>query len=166
MKNYQDVLSLILQDVSEDSDKIPAADADMLHASSKECGECGPEYDRRDTLYSDLLENYIKTYDGKAKCNKIYKFLFFTVSMLIFIGVVGAAIASLIIIALKKESSIADVAVLISGAAEIISVVIVLPKIIAEHLFPTNEDDNMIGMVKNMQVNDSKIRAFSKGKRK
>lgn len=35
---------------------------------------------------------------------------------------------------------------------------IVLPKIIAKHLFPTNEDEQMIELVKNMQVNDSNIR--------
>ncbi len=42
--------------------------------------------------------------------------------------------------------------------ASTVSALIILPKIIAEHLFPKNEDENMIGLVKEMQKNDSEIR--------
>lgn len=40
----------------------------------------------------------------------------------------------------------------------IISALVILPKIIAQHLFPTDEERNMLKMVRNMQDNDSKIR--------
>ena len=36
--------------------------------------------------------------------------------------------------------------------------IIVLPKIIAEHLFPVDEEQNMLEMVKKMQENDANIR--------
>ena len=160
MTIYHDIISQILEDLSENSQKIAAKDEDLLEASKKEESECGPQYDRRDRLYADLLESYIKVYESKCAWNKWFKLAFFVMSILIFSGIVVVSLASLWITASKKAIGPSDVAVVVSGMAGIISAIIVLPRIIAEHLFPTNEDENMIGMVKNMQVNDSKIRSF------
>ena len=79
-------------------------------------------------------------------------------------GIVVVSLIALITIARKETTSLSDVAVVLSSMAGIISAIIILPKIIAEHLFPTNEDEHMIEMVKNMQVNDSKIRSHFKDK--
>ena len=44
------------------------------------------------------------------------------------------------------------------SVAGMVSSLIIIPKIIAEHLFPVDEESNMLDMVKSMQENDSRIR--------
>lgn len=65
---------------------------------------------------------------------------------------------------IRGNISLGDVGVVISALAGMISAFIVIPKIIAEHLFPADEDANMIAMVKSMQENDAKIRTYLKRK--
>ncbi|MBQ8836417.1 MAG: hypothetical protein IJ002_03010 [Clostridia bacterium] len=164
MENYNELMEQIFDDVPDNPSKIPVDDSKLLAASSKEGSEWGEQYDRRDTLYSDLLDRYIKVYKSKAAWNKWYKLAFFVIAMLIFIGIVVVSLLALLIAAImaNDQNVVSTVIIAIGSMSGIISSIIVLPKIIAEHLFPTNEDENMIGMVKNMQVNDSKIRSFSR----
>lgn len=164
MAEYKSVVDQILADLSSSSGQILAQDTALLNASSKESGEYGLQYERRDGLYADLLEAYIDVYNSKAAWNKWFKLAFFAISLLIFGGIVVVSLIVLITIARKNTTSLSDVAVALSSMAGIISAIIILPKIIAEHLFPTNEDEHMIEMVKNMQVNDSRIRSHHKDK--
>lgn len=64
--------------------------------------------------------------------------------------------------ALKDDPGIYDAGAIIGSVAGIVSSLIVLPKIIAEHLFPTDEDRNMNEFLKSMQENDSAIRNYFK----
>lgn len=122
------------------------------------------EYDRRNSLYSDLLSNYIQMYRKKEKAKSIYKGIFFTVTMLLFLFVVGICLYGMYTLSTKGDGNLANVGIAIANIAGIVSSLLVLPKIIAEHLFPINEESNMIDMVKNMQDNDANIRDFlSKG---
>ena len=118
------------------------------------------QYDARDVAYTDLLSDYIKSYNSKRRWNIWYKLAFFIISMLAFVVIIGGSITAIIIAALKiSDAEVwSIIAVAISGVASTVSSIIVLPKIIANHLFPTDEDKNMIDMVKNMQRNDSGIR--------
>lgn len=168
--NYQDILSQIRDDIqtgeAESTAKAPVKDEQLIDASGKETDEYGlREYNRRDELYSDLLDHYIKVYKSKASWNKWYKLAFFVVAMVVFVGlIVGSGLVFWSV--LKKEKpTYSDVAIIAGALASILTAILVLPKIIAEHLFPTNEDEHMIGMVKNMQVNDSNIRSNNRGKK-
>lgn len=84
--------------------------------------------------------------------------IFFITSMIVFFGIILSSFICFFIVVNKANSSLTDISVVGGAIASVISSIIILPKIIAEHLFPTNEDENMIDMVKNMQVNDSRIR--------
>lgn len=134
------------------------ADSQWVDTAEKEHNEYWDEYKRRDVLYSDMLQHYLEAHKSKAKSNKRFKFFFFWITMLILMALVGAPIAAMIIFALKSQIGYKEIALVISGIPGIISAIIVLPKIIAEHLFPTNEDSNMIDLVKKMQDNDAEIR--------
>ena len=182
-KNIDKIATQILEDIDDDFDDFfdddeeePAtdngmgaiiADQSLLVSSTKQTEEDKLEYDKRDQLYTSLLSAYISSSKSKTAWNKVYKCIFFAATMLILIALVGFPIAITIIIVTKEQSNLAvDLAALAGSVIGIISAIIVLPKIIAQHLFPTNEDQHMIELVKNMQVNDSKIRDALKNKKK
>lgn len=116
------------------------------------------EYDSRNRLYTQLLETYIANYKQKEKTKGIYKCIFFIVTTLLFVGIVVCGIVGIVLLSVYGDGSLANVGIAIANIAGIISTLIVLPKIIAEHLFPTNEESNMLEMVRNMQDNDTNIR--------
>lgn len=116
------------------------------------------QYLDRDVQYTELLSKYIDLYERKAKRNEKYKLSFFIITMSMFVLLIAVPFVLFFIIACKESASVSDAVMVFGGIAGIVSAVIVLPKIIAEHLFPANEDENMIGMVQHMQLNDSKIR--------
>lgn len=157
-----------IKDVADDqtlpdfTDNSEANDNNMLFVSKHEDAVNGIEYSNRDKIYTQLLKHYKDTFQSKSKWNKWYKLSFFVLSMLVFVGIIVASVGAICFVALKQETSMSDVSVVVGSTAGIVSSIIVLPRIIAEHLFPTNEDANMNDMVKNMQVNDSKIRTLNK----
>ena len=84
--------------------------------------------------------------------------------MLAFVTINVAAVVSIFCVIIRGNISLGDIGVVVSALAGMISAFIVIPKIIAEHLFPADEDANMIAMVKSMQENDAKIRTYLKRK--
>jgi len=78
--------------------------------------------------------------------------------MMIFVFIIRYGLMSINNISLKTTVTSTDLGVIIGGFSGILSALLIIPKIIAEHLFPKDEDTNMIGMVKNMQLNDTGIR--------
>ena len=180
-KSIDKIASQILEDIDDDfndvfdDDDKPSdvgtaaiiADRSLLVSATKQSKEEKTEYEKRDESYTLLLDDYIESSKSKTSWNKVYKCIFFSVTMLILIALVAFPIAVTIIIVVKEQSNlVVDIAALVGSIIGIISAIIVLPKIIAQHLFPTNEDEHMIELVKNMQVNDSKIREALKNKKK
>lgn len=137
---------------------IEVEDKKLNHAIASQKREQDEEYNKRNNLYTELLENYIQIYKKKEKNKSIYKFLFFFTTMLLFSGIIIVCGYNMYNISVHGDPGGASVGIALSNVIGIVSTLIVLPKIIAEHLFPTNEENNMIGMVKNMQENDANIR--------
>lgn len=162
---FEDDESDSQEPIKEKSEEI--ADQSLLGSATKQSKESQTEYEKRDESYTLLLGDYIDSSKSKTEWNKVYKCIFFCVTMLILVALVAFPIAVTIIIVVKEQSNlVVDIAALVGSIIGIISAIIVLPKIIAQHLFPTNEDEHMIELVKNMQVNDSKIREALKNKKK
>lgn len=163
--SFEDDDSSNTETSKEKSEEI--ADESLLVSATKQSKEDKTEYEKRDESYTLLLDDYIESSKSKTAWNKVYKCIFFSVTMLILVALVAFPIAVTIIIVVKEQSNlVVDIAALVGSIIGIISAIIVLPKIIAQHLFPTNEDEHMIELVKNMQVNDSKIREALKNKKK
>ena len=163
-ENYDKILSQIDGILKIDKlQNIESTDESLLETATKENG-LGAEYNYRDHQYSMLLRDYVDLHKSKAKANKVYKGIFFALSMFIFVGMAICSVIVMFIVSNNGNNSLSDIAVVASSAASIISVIIVIPKIIAEHLLPTNEDEHMIGIVKNMQTNDGEIRSYKKNK--
>ena len=161
---YEEALKQIdIDTVSASRTKTPVNDSFLLESVMKEQKSVDPEYNRRNKLYSDLLENYFDEYKLKAECKRKYKGIFFVVTLLCFFGIIAVSLFAIVVTVCKEDVMLSDLAVVAGSVAGAISALITLPKIIAQHLFPTDEDSNMISMVKNMQLNDAKIRNALKG---
>ena len=117
------------------------------------------EYTKRDMQYTKLLDIYINSYTQQSKAKAVYKGIFFTVTMLCLIGLIGGSLYAVIHLVCKGNATLADVGAVLGCIAGAISALIILPQIIAEHLFPRDDAQNILTMVKNMQDNDSSIRA-------
>lgn len=115
------------------------------------------EYDQRNVLYSELLRQYIDIYTQKENAKKKYKCIFFWVTLLIFIIITIGCLLGICKISIYGDGELVNVGIAITNLAGIVSALLIIPKIIAEHLFPTDEESNMIGMVKNMQDNDANL---------
>lgn len=121
------------------------------------------QYNARDACYTRLLDNYIGDYKNKSQDNQKYKKWFFWIIMGMFALVIGGAILSMIFISSKGEITPSYLGMMIAAVSSIISVVIVLPKVIAEHLFPKDAETHIINLVDRMQQNDTQIRNTNKG---
>ncbi len=157
-QEYRRILEQIVADAPPTKDRLPVNDSALLKTVEKERRGQDPEYVRRNQLYSELLAQYISEYHVKDTWKKWYRVIFFGVTMLSFIGIIVCSLVVLFLAAHKERPSAADLGAILGSVAGILSSILVLPKIIAEHLFPKDEDVNMISMVKNMQHNDSEIR--------
>lgn len=163
--NSNEVLETILSDISG-STAVKTDDNILLETAEKEEYISDPQYQIRNELYSNLLSEYINSYSSKAIWKKWYKFSFFIITMLCFLGIITASCIALVFVARKGVFAFTDFGVILGSVAGIVSSLLIIPKIIAEHLFPQNEDTNMIELVKNMQLNDSRIRKDSKSSQK
>lgn len=158
-EQYKSLLVSLHDTLQGNDDKpLEAADDKLNNAAAAQSREQDEEYNNRNRLYTQLLETYIDNYKHKEKTKGIYKCVFFIVTVLLFISIVGGGVAGIVLLCIFGDGSLANTGVALVDVAGIISTIIVLPKIIAEHLFPTNEESNMLEMVKNMQGNDANIR--------
>lgn len=91
---------------------------------------------KRNAYYSMLVKKIIDNNDA----TQIIKYIFFAIVCLVFISVSLIGIVAILIIAKKDILSYADIGVAITGFGSVLSSIIVLPKIIAKHLFPENSE--------------------------
>jgi len=139
---------------------IEAEDTQLTNAVDTQKSGGYIEYSKRDNLYTDLLSNYIEIYKTKEEHKKRFKIIFFIVIMIIFFLVILGCVVSMCYISINGIYDIESVGLAIANIAGIISSIIIIPQIIAKHLFPTNEENFMLDMVKSMQNNDAGIRDF------
>ena len=165
----KDSFEATLEKIKEDKGESASIGIDdenlILSASKME----DPQYETRNELYTNLLSEYIEEYKSKSSRKKRYKLTFFVVTLLVFIFLVIAPIIIIYCVAINtnyESDRIADIAAIAGSVAGIISAVAILPKIIAEHLFPTDEETHLIDMVKNMQQNDTNIRDHLRSNKK
>lgn len=158
-ERYKSLL-LSLHDTLQGNDDKPieAKDEKLNIAIESQARGQDEEYNNRNKLYTQLMAAYIENYKKKERTKGIYKCIFFVVTLLLFLAIIVCGLIGIVTLSIFGDGDLANVGIAIANIAGIISALIVLPRIIAEHLFPTNEESNMLEMVKNMQDNDSKIR--------
>ena len=158
-ERYRALLETLHDTLQGNSEKtIEVSDERLNTTIVSQSKEQDKEYIHRNELYTQLLEMYIFNYNKKEKVKGIYKLIFFIVTIALFVGIVTCGLIGIVKLSIYSNNNLANVGIAIANIAGIISALMILPKIIEEHLFPTNEESNMLKMVRNMQDNDTNIR--------
>ena len=116
------------------------------------------ELTNRGSLYTALLEAYVADFDLRHASNMGYKKAFFILVMSLFCLSVLSACAALVCVAVTGTGGAGGIVTAVASMATIISSFIIIPRIIAEYLFPLDEDKKVTDMVGMMQQNDSATR--------
>ena len=108
------------------------------------------ESERRDIYYSALVKDIVKY----NRCNQIYKFFFFLIVCGAFFYILITCTTVMINISQLKDITYAGMGVALSGFGGILSAVIVLPSIIAKHLFPEDSEKSKYDFIRDNQKFD------------
>ena len=119
------------------------------------------EEDKRNGYYTQLLKQFTENHKRTHTARIIFKWIFFCIVCLSFIAVVVAGVYAIITISQKEIIGSFDVGVAVTGLGSILSAIIVLPKIIAKHLFPEDGDVKEFSFVKDMLGFDIKPEYFN-----
>lgn len=158
-----DSLDEIRSDLSYEKESgIEVEDNSLIETSKKEYDADMEQCNKRNILYTRLLSHYLDEHEIKSNNKVKYRSKFFWVTIVSFISIIALCIFSMIYVCVNESTSVSSVSIVVGSVGSMISAIIVLPKIIAEHLFPRNDESAMIELVKNMQLNDASIRKNNK----
>lgn len=145
---YNQIISKYGNDVGKSFDAV-ATEQELAKGSNQT-----QEQIKRDRPISRLLETYVKTYMNKRHDNRIYKPVLFSTSVIAFIALVSVCVCSMIVSINKRTISITDCVALVTVCATVIGSISFLLRIIADYIFPQNEDTSITDIVKAIQSND------------
>lgn len=115
---------------------------------------------------SALLNEYTSNYRKRNSTNRWFRLVFFCVSISILIGLTIIAPGSILFLLYKEKiSNFAAISGFFTSMISMLASIIVLPKIIAEYLFSTNEDVTNAEIVKEIIKSDLEIRNKLNSKR-
>lgn len=131
-----------------------------IKKAKKHNEEAEKEYNKRQGLYSQLLQSYIDNVVKKLDKNLFFKQVFFWMITGSFFAIVAVSLGLLISSVFCIKDSVTAIVTVVGSLSSMLATMIVLPRIIAEHLFPQNEDSAIIELVKQMQANDKEINGY------
>ncbi len=152
-------VSEILSSVDVSTDKQEYKDSSIEEAITH-LKKAEEEYNKRQGLYSQLLDCYKNNVVKKLDKNLFFKQFFFWMITVSFITIVAVSLGLLISAVFFIKDSVTAIITVVGALSSILSTMIVLPRIIAEHLFPQNEDSAIIELVKQMQANDKELNEY------
>lgn len=115
---------------------------------------------KRNERYCTFLDEYVDNYNQKAKASKGMKRVFFIAIMILLFGMVSACIIAFVNISGKRDISYSDVATVVTAVGGIVASFIVLPKVMAENLFPAQEEDRTAEIFDSMIKYDLELEKF------
>ena len=128
---------------------------DLLRDMEKayEAQEFYLESERRDIYYSALVKDIVKNNrtSQKLKC------CFFAIVCLVFAAICIIGMIIILNISHKDNILYSDIGIAVTGFGSVLSSIIVLPKIIAKHLFPENSEEVRFKFIKDNQEFDQPI---------
>lgn len=106
---------------------------------------------KREKLFNTFLESYTKEYKYKSEQKRKLKYIFFIV-ILVILGIIVISSIILLIVLLNLKLNLSNIIItLVSTSAEIITSLLILPKIIAEYLFDKEEEQHLNEIISKMQ---------------
>ena len=144
----------INSDNAEQAEIYQSNEAEEISQSNDFINREKDSYIKIDQEFNRFLHNFVDIEEKKEQQKLNLKDQFF---WFIMIGFLALMLTPLIIVIVGRNMSNASMIVsLITALIELVSAIIVLPKIIAEYLFNKEEDANMIQIIKNMQEYNEK----------
>lgn len=115
-----------------------------------------------DREFKKFLSNFVINQNKKDTQKRWLKGFFFAIIMVCFFVLMISPILVFYLIVKMSISDTSAIVAIISVLIELISAIIILPKVIAEYLFDKEEDKNMMDLIKNMQdYNEKKHSHFN-----
>ena len=108
------------------------------------------ESERRDVYYSALVKDIVKN----NRTGQVLKCIFFAIVCFVFAFICVLGLLVIFNISKKDNISYTDIGVAITGFGSVLSSIVVLPQIIAKHLFPENSEEVRFGFIKENQKLD------------
>lgn len=115
---------------------------------------------RHTRAYSYYLETFVDEYEKKSHSQRIMKNWFFVLTLVLLFAIIGGGVGSIIIVSTKQNISLPDVATVITAVVGAVSSFLILPKVIAENLFPSKEEDKTAEIFGKMFEHDINIRSI------
>lgn|GEM_PF-6408867 len=128
------------------------------------------EKNKQTAQYTEIISEFKENYKHRSKKNRKYKHIFFWTIIGVLVAIVGSFVllcfmllltqtrwefalptagGDMFPVVIEVESNIETIlAIAGTGAATVIVALLKLPKIIAEHLFPLNEDRDMADIIR------------------
>ena len=116
----------------------------------------------RGKLFTTFIENFVGESKRRATQQRIFRIVFFCAVLLTFFTLNVLSVMVIYEVSLKIESSYTDAAAVAAALGTVISTLIILPKIIAVHLFPSTEQDKSIELFTKVLEEDRKMREMYK----
>lgn len=104
---------------------------------------------KRDSLYSDLLRNYVKLTQRRNNLKEIHKWIFFWV--MIILTITSCVVCYVYIFTNKPSENVTNI---IGAFISLITSLIAVPLIIAKYLFNNKEDDNITSIIAKTEKHD------------
>ena len=113
----------------------------------------------RDIKYTVLLDKYVEQFPKDHDFYYCMKKSFFWVVLVTFVVLIFGSVALLIVAATRPNMELENVIIYaVSAMGSIISSIIVIPQIIAKHLFPEKRENEILDLIKTLISDDCEIR--------
>lgn len=138
-----------VKEVQEDLKQfMPVTDSYITAEIKKE----NPDQNIHQRILRSILHSYRQNQSQKRKL----KLKFFAVVMAFYALVIFASICAIFLIPLYCKNSYIAISSILGAIISLVTTVLKIPKIIAEYLFPKDEDNIMVDMSKNVLLHDER----------
>lgn len=113
----------------------------------------------RDGEYTKLLKSYVKRFPREQRGYFVMKWIFFFTVLFAFVGlVVGSIIILYKLVSVSECMRVDYIVYSVTALCSLVSSMIILPRIIAKHLFPSRRDNEILKLIKTLIEDDRHIR--------
>ena len=144
-----------IQEVQEDlQQSIPLSDYYITEEIKKE----NPHNDIHNMILRSMHDFYIRNQEQKSQL----KSKFFSVVMSFYALIIFASILAIFLIPAYCSNSYIAISAILGALVSLVTTVLKIPKIIAEYLFPKDEDNIMLDMSKHVLLHDEILKKNEK----
>lgn len=143
----------------------PANDKEEFNESEALFEEAKQSYNKVDDKLLEFIDNFVRNQNAASKQKKSLKQVFFIITMVLFSLIVLTPIIILVVmLCFGVNNYTAIFGTIFASVGEVLTTVIVLPRIVAEYLFNKEEENANIKIVELMQNYSNTIHGYEQVK--